>query len=54
MQVFNSAGQLVWDKRFSGNATTEEYINLANVSRGIYILKMIYSDKNIVERVVKN
>jgi hypothetical protein len=54
LQVFNSAGQLVWDKRFSGNATTEEYVNLANVSKGVYILKMIYSDKKIVERVVRN
>ncbi len=53
LQVFNSAGQLVWDKRFNGNANTEINVNLGNLSRGIYILKMIYSNKTIVERIVK-
>ncbi len=53
LQIFNSAGQLVWDKRFNSNATTETIINLSNLSRGVYILKMIYSDKTIVERIVK-
>jgi len=53
LQVFNSAGQLVWDKRFNNNATTETTINLGNLSRGVYILKMIYSNKTIVERIVK-
>jgi len=53
LQVFNSAGQLVWDKRFNGNAITEININLGNLSRGVYILKMLYANKTIVERIVK-
>lgn len=54
VQVYNAAGQLVWDKRFNGNATTEVNINLANAASGLYILKMMYSDKTLVERIVKN
>jgi len=54
VQVFNSAGQLVWDKRYNGNANTEIFIDLRNLSGGVYILKMIYSNKMVVERIVKN
>ncbi|MEO6720882.1 MAG: T9SS type A sorting domain-containing protein, partial [Ferruginibacter sp.] len=53
-QVYNAAGQLVWDKRFDGNSPTEVNVDLRNLARGVYILKMIYSDKIIVERMVKN
>ncbi|MEO5893453.1 MAG: T9SS type A sorting domain-containing protein [Ferruginibacter sp.] len=52
--VYNSTGQLVRENLYNGNATTEVNINLGNLSRGIYILKMIYSNKTVVERVVKN
>jgi hypothetical protein len=52
--VYNAAGQLVWDKRFNGNAITEINIDLRNQARGLYILKMIYSDKTIVEKIVKD
>lgn len=53
MQVFNSAGQLVWHKRYNGNANTEINIDLDNMSGGVYILKMMYSNKMVVERIVK-
>ena len=53
LQVFSSAGQMVWDKLFNNNATTETTINPGNLSRGVYILKMIYTNKTIVERIVK-
>lgn len=52
-QIFNAAGQLVWDKRFSGNATTEVEVNMKNLASGVYVLKMIYANKTIVERIVK-
>ncbi|MEP7143887.1 MAG: T9SS type A sorting domain-containing protein [Ferruginibacter sp.] len=54
MQVFNSTGQLVWDNRYNGNANTEVNIDLGNLAKGIYILKMIYSNKTVVERIVKH
>ncbi|MFZ4057904.1 MAG: M43 family zinc metalloprotease [Ferruginibacter sp.] len=53
-QVYNSAGQLVWDKRYNGNATTEVNVDLKNMANGVYVLKMIYSGKTVVERIVKN
>lgn len=53
-QVYNAAGQLVWDKRFNGNANTEVLVDLKNMARGVYVVKLIYNAKTIVERIVKN
>ena len=53
-QVYNAAGQLVWDKRFNGNANTEVMVDLKNMARGVYVVKLIYNAKTIVERIVKN
>ncbi len=52
-QIFNAAGQLVWDKRFSGNASTEMTVDMSKLASGTYTLKMTYSDKVVVERIVK-
>jgi hypothetical protein len=54
VQIFNAAGQLVWDKRYNGNADRRININLNNKASGLYILKMIYTNKTVVERIVKN
>jgi hypothetical protein len=54
VQVYNSAGQLVWDKRYNGNADRQITVDLKNMARGMYILKMIYTNKTVVERIVKN
>jgi len=54
VQIFNAAGQLVWDKRYNGNADRRINIDLSNKARGLYILKMIYTNKTVVERIVKN
>jgi hypothetical protein len=53
-QVFNAAGQLVWDKRFNGNANTETEVDLKNMAAGVYILKMVYTNRTILERIVKH
>jgi Pregnancy-associated plasma protein-A/Secretion system C-terminal sorting domain len=52
-QIFNAAGQLVWDKRYSGNADTEISVDMSRLARGTYTLKMTYSSKVVVERIVK-
>ncbi len=54
VQVYNSVGELVWEKRFAGNATTEIMINLNKLAKGVYILKMTYLNKKVVEKIVKN
>jgi len=53
-QVFNAAGQLVWEKEYNGNAARQITVDLSTKARGIYILKMIYSNKTVIERIVKN
>jgi len=52
-QIFNAAGQLVWDKRYSGNADTEIFVDMSKLAKGTYTLKMTYSNKVVVERIVK-
>jgi hypothetical protein len=52
--VYNAAGQVVWDKRYNGNADRQINVDLGKLGSGIYILKMMYSDKTVVERIVKN
>lgn len=53
-QVFNSAGQLVWDARYNGNAPNQFLIDLTRQAKGVYVLKMVYTNKTVVERIVKN
>lgn len=52
--VYNSAGQMVWKKEYHGNADRKIYIDLNGRPNGLYVLKMIYSNKTVVERLVKN
>ena len=54
VQVFNAAGQQVWQKEYNGNADRKIYIDLKNKANGLYILKMIYTNKTVVERLIKN
>ena len=51
--IYNSMGQLIWSKMYNGNAYTEMPVDLGNAPAGIYILKLQYSDKTVVERIVK-
>ena len=54
INIYNAAGQLVWSKLFSGNATNVMTIDLANKAKGMYIMKMGYSDnKEVVEKLIK-
>ncbi len=51
--IYNSMGQLIWSKAYNGSAYTEMPVDLSNAPAGIYILKLQYSDKAVVERIVK-
>ena len=53
VQVFNAAGQRVWDRRYNGNAGRQITLDLSTEAGGIYILKMMYTNKTIVEKIVK-
>ncbi len=52
--VYNAAGQLVWDKEYHGNAERQITVDLKNRASGMYVLKMIYSNKTVIERIIKN
>jgi hypothetical protein len=54
IQVFNAAGQAVWENYYNGNANRRINIDLKNLAAGVYIVKMVYSNKTVVERIVKN
>jgi Pregnancy-associated plasma protein-A/Secretion system C-terminal sorting domain len=53
VQIFNAAGQLVWDKRYSGNADTEIMVDMSKLGKGTYTVKMTYTSKVVVEKIVK-
>ena len=53
VQVYNSTGQMVWDKWYNGNATTEMTLDLFSKANGVYVLKLIYSDKTILKKIIK-
>ena len=52
-QVYNAAGQLIYDKWYDGNAPSEITVNLSGKAGGVYILKMVYSNKTIIQKIVK-
>jgi hypothetical protein len=53
IQVANSAGQIVFTQQYHGNAQSLINIDLGRYSAGVYLVKLIYTDKVITERVIK-
>ncbi|MDN3656247.1 choice-of-anchor J domain-containing protein [Ferruginibacter paludis] len=53
IQVLSSSGQLVYDKWYNGNANTEITVNLPGSAAGVYILKLVYNNKTVVQKIVK-
>lgn len=51
--IYNSVGQLVWIKDLNGRGNTEITVNLSSLAAGIYIVKLMYDEKTVVERIVK-
>lgn len=52
--VYSSTGQLVWKAQYSAS-TALNYIpiNLSHVASGIYIVKLVYTDKTITDKIMK-
>ncbi len=46
ISVFNSTGQIVWNKQFNGNANKQEIVDLSTWSSGVYIVRLGYADGN--------
>ena len=55
ISVYNSAGQLVWKKDYTGNADKQVTVDLANRSAGVYVVRLGYTDpnRNTSIRIVK-
>jgi hypothetical protein len=53
IQITNAAGQLVWERKYSGNAVSNIPVDLSRYASGVYNVKMIYTNKVITQRLVK-
>lgn len=51
--VYNSTGQKVWTSNYHGTGYTEMPVDLSGKPAGMYIVKLKYTDKTVVERIVK-
>jgi hypothetical protein len=51
--IYNSIGQLVWAKNLNGTGNTEITVDLSNLAAGIYIVKLKYAEKTVVEKIIK-
>jgi hypothetical protein len=54
INIFNAVGQLVYQKLFEANASNIMTIDLGNKPKGMYIMKMGYTDKpEVIEKLIK-
>ena len=53
IQIINAAGQTVYKRTFSGDAQSNIPINLTKYAAGVYMIKLVYTNKVITERIVK-
>lgn len=53
IEVYNATGQVVYLQQFRGTANTYQYINLGHLSKGVYVVKLIYDSNVVTQRVVK-
>lgn len=55
VNVYNSAGQLLFTKQFSGNAEKLITVDLSGKPAGIYMVRLGYQDgtRNVTERIIK-
>lgn len=54
IEVFNSTGQLIYQRRTTQGGDSYIEINLSNRPAGIYFVKLTYADKVITERLLKS
>ncbi len=53
ISVYNSSGQKVAEKLVSGTPSTRYEFNISRCSAGIYIVRAVYSDKTMTQKIVK-
>ncbi len=53
VNIYNSVGQLIYTKNFNGTGYTEMPVDMSSFAAGMYIVKLKYTDKTVVERMIK-
>ena len=53
VSIYNSTGQLVWTKNYNGTGYTEMPVDMSRYAAGVYIVKLQYTGKTVVDRIVK-
>jgi hypothetical protein len=51
--VFSSVGQLIKSKTFTGRAENFIEVNMQNQPAGVYVVKLIYSNRTVSQKVIK-
>jgi hypothetical protein len=51
--IYNSVGQLIWSKAYNGNAYTLMPVDLSGAAPGVYIIKLQYTHRTVVQKIVK-
>lgn len=51
--LYNSIGQRVWMQEYNGTAYKEIFVNASRFPKGLYTVKLFYTDKTIVEKIIK-
>lgn len=52
-RVYNTTGQLIWEKEYNGDAYTQMPVNLEGAPPGVYFVKLQYTDKSVIQKIVK-
>jgi hypothetical protein len=53
ISIYNSIGELVWTETLNGMGYTEMPVNLSKLPSGVYVVKLGYTDKTVVQKIVK-
>ncbi|MGN6541547.1 MAG: T9SS type A sorting domain-containing protein [Ginsengibacter sp.] len=44
---------MIWSKTYNGNAYTQMPVDLSGASPGVYIIKLQYTHRTVVQKIVK-
>lgn len=53
IKIINTVGKRVSAFSYNGNADKEILLNVSNLATGVYVLQMIYDDKTVTEKMIK-
>ncbi|WP_153797895.1 T9SS-dependent choice-of-anchor J family protein [Foetidibacter luteolus] len=53
INVYSATGQLVYRQQYSTAPPSSIYINLPNLASGVYFMRLIYTDKEVTQKLIK-